>query len=100
MRIIQTDYICCGKECRSSEMRTSPTQFHTLPPCDFCLEELIPLGRWQDVKNGVRQCDHPIGGHDERGLAKTCDKYICLKHALRLAQFDFCPEHRAAHENK
>jgi hypothetical protein len=69
-----------------------------LPACEFCLAEYSRQERWAPhVKDGARQCDHPVGGRDDRGLAKTCDRYICLEHATRQGQFDWCPEHREAH---
>lgn len=51
--------------------------------CAFCG---APDGRFE--------CDFPIGGTDERGLKKTCDKLLCPGCRIQHGRFDYCPEHK------
>ena len=66
------------------------------PDCQFCLDEFARTGN-RDIMQGTRQCDHPIGGTNDDGTKKTCDAFICPRHAVRQGPFDWCPEHRDAH---
>lgn len=55
----------------------------TTPQCEFCRKRL-----------GTQQCDYPLGGTNEDGSKKTCDRFCCKACAGSKGNFDYCPDHR------
>lgn len=63
---------------------SSPQRVLRLKHCAFCGEP-----------DAAFECDFPIGGVDERGLKKTCDKLLCIGCRVRQGRFDYCPDHKS-----